>query len=1138
VVPNPCRLAEIEAVEGAEGYEVAKHEVVRTIREQDQLEIEMATEFRPEMVDRVRAAYAVATKAADHAIGFTKVAKQRMVEGAAARRRARARLRRALDTAELREARRLLPIAEGRHAAALAETEEAQAACAAVNREMRRLQQAAMWAADAVAVAERHEAAAERTTRETAVRFTQELAEKQRAAAEAREASAAALEEARRRHAPLPALAGEARAALGKARTVAARRSARSGEQLEAARRALAEKEVAARREEVRARVEVVDQLRPWGSLLLAIVQPPSSSRAEGGRYQQQLLGAARTLMAEAGAAGAAGGEGGGQQWAEATLRLGEALAAASHGGEQVEALRLRSDCYRAMQCLADAAADRREAATLEADAAAADTRLVEAVLALPGDDADAEGEGGVVAVVPTAAAAATPAAADPCLEAYVALAVGALFEGLARAGTARSLRRALLRLVRPCAEACHVRRPHDWVTLADGRRVRWLRATQHACHAALASSAARDRLLRDVGVLRGSCSHIEVFAFVVSVCAVLRDKQQQPPPSSPPPPPEESPEPPQPGAASTPSSMGVPSSPSAVPSLSKEDLVIGRWVFRLLLRHPGAAVPLHTAWAPKFLPSACLATLSWAIAQGRGRGGGGGDHGAIVNPGARIICSPHHLELAAAVPMMVWAVHESPLLLEQLVRDELLLRACCDAISQRPEAFSGLHVLTLFNAVAASNQPALVVELLHCGALRVTCALLRSAAASSSPSSPSPSSSSSDHGAGGGDNPGATGEGDTGAAATAAAAAATATPPPLARLAALFLQHVASTEASRLLLVGEAQMVESLQQLLPCLVAAAATDAPTSRACVEVAQLLISRELQALAELERADEAALAAAAAEVERMAQRKANLADLAVAGGRLEERARRSFLATVANDSQSRRGASFLAIERAEAAVSQQQATAAAVRSSLEALREREAGFEAAHHARTAALHRRGRCAAAVLSACHPALSRMSRRTATTTAAAAGASSSSSSSAAETSRRAARLLAAGDAYLERRARYVESEAHAGRWAELFWGLRARDGKLRADAMGVLVELAGALADPALPQVVTAREAVAAAAADAAAHQSSQRGRHVDHAISCRLLGYLCQLASFQSDEQQVSSARDVWGRPVDFCGPCLC
>ena len=74
--------------------------------------------------------------------------------------------------------------------------EESQAALKLVNRELNRLQQGSMYATDAVAATKRQEAAAERTTRQTALSFTRELVQKRERAAVAAAETAAAYAEA------------------------------------------------------------------------------------------------------------------------------------------------------------------------------------------------------------------------------------------------------------------------------------------------------------------------------------------------------------------------------------------------------------------------------------------------------------------------------------------------------------------------------------------------------------------------------------------------------------------------------------------------------------------------------------------------------------------------------------------------------------------------------------------------------------------------------------------------------------------------------------------------------------------------------------------------------------------------------
>eukprot|EP01044_Picomonas_judraskeda_P045485 COSAG03_NODE_24919_length_269_cov_0.588235_1_plen_89_part_11 len=65
------------------------------------------------------------------------------------------------------------------------------------------------------------------------------------------------------------------------------------------------------------------------------------------------------------------------------------------------------------------------------------------------------------------------------------------------------------------------------------------------------------------------------------------------------------------------------------------------------------------------------------------------------------------------------------------------------------------------------------------------------------------------------------------------------------------------------------------------------------------------------------------------------------------------------------------------------------------------------------------------------------------------------------------------------------------------------------MRADAMMVLVSVASMLADPTLPEVESCR---------LAAQKNAPGELHVDYAVSARLLGYLCRLQSFDTEEKQ--------------------
>jgi gamma-glutamylcyclotransferase (GGCT)/AIG2-like uncharacterized protein YtfP len=263
--------------------------------------------------------------------------------------------------------------------------------------------------------------------------------------------------------------------------------------------------------------------------------------------------------------------------------------------------------------------------------------------------------------------------------------------------------------------------------------------------------------------------------------------------------------------------------------------------------------------------------------------------------------------------------------------------------------------------------------------------------------------------------------------------------------------------------------------------------------------------------------------AVAQADANAEKKANLTDLAAAGEKLEASAQRSLRNLHANVGSS--SGSYLAVQRVEERVAENTEMAGAVKASLQALYDQQAAYAAEARAREAAIHYRGRVVAEVISGCHGPLEKLvaakdvRSRTMNKTA--------------------VDVLAKGDGYLSKRKEYIVRRAvKEGDWSELFWQLKSKHRKMRADAMAVLVGVASILADPRLPEVESCHTA---------AQKTASGELHVDYAVSARLIGYLCRLQSFDTEQKQtmvlefmlhLSSTAVVMGGCWPRRSPALC
>jgi hypothetical protein len=247
--------------------------------------------------------------------------------------------------------------------------------------------------------------------------------------------------------------------------------------------------------------------------------------------------------------------------------------------------------------------------------------------------------------------------------------------------------------------------------------------------------------------------------------------------------------------------------------------------------------------------------------------------------------------EYAACLPALAWACHDSPLMQEQVVSGTPLLKSICDGIARRPDIFSTQHVVGMLKCISESGNEKLVVQMLDCGAVGAVSALVKVV--------------------------------DTAGWATVESGAGR---QPLVQVTAGFLKALAFAESARTLVVG-ASMVEFFLDVLDAV--SAVDDAEANRQCLAITELMLERELSALATMKRQDAMLDRASAQQADAMVERKVNLSHLAAAGEKMATVARNSFLA-VANAN----GASYLAIERAEDHAAENMATAAAVKTSLQ------------------------------------------------------------------------------------------------------------------------------------------------------------------------------------------------------------
>ena len=1095
------RLATIEAEESKAAFEESKASIVAKVVRQDNLEMAMGNVFNPtdemavlllpcderfarddwkrrvqatELLNIVRAEYAVATQEADIAIKFIKVAKKRAEDGVVALKVAKKRLYDALHTPELAEATRLLPIAAERYESSKEVCKEAQAALKVVNRELRRLQQASMYATDAVVVVARQEAVAERTTRQTALSFTREIVEKKEQAAIKAEETAIVYQELKAAHElTIPPFEKACdRLIEGTDKALANKETATL--RLEEAKYELAERQEDAEFAASSARSTAVAVIEPFGSLLVAITAESASDEANRAK-----VGQGQRLMEQ-------------DQYAEALVAFTEALEAEPppQTADAANILELRSTCYNSLSCFEDARVDATRAQELVALADSQAGGIADVVLSIiPSDDGD--GSGNDSTERGDGAAAAAAAAPDPCLEAYVAAATANLFEGICRTGSDAVVQEAMLRIMRPCADACHNRRPRDWVKLGDGRRVRWLNACQHAARTSVSSETARQRLLAPQII--SAASHIELFCFIVAVFAVIRrgyqeqerevdlmsradlnyptaeevkaakaavahetptivtDSQSM---SS--------------GAAygqrrdpwtaledylrqrgqalplRDPPSLSLDSALLPHAELSDEDKVVGRWCLQVLNRcaQTSTLLALDDAWSPKFLKHDSVQMLIWVLSLDR-----------------QILSSPVYYEQSAYLPLLAWACYDSPLLQDEIIHNTPLLENVFEGICIKPTLFSKRHVLGLLKGVAESGKEALVVQMMRSGAVPTVHALLKDL------------------------------EQQCGVLGEPLDAI-------IVRLAAGFIKAVAAQDRPRELLFDPSKGTAVAAQFMEVLVIISSTeDSETHFECLKIAELLVGRELQVMMRMRRNLQALEREAVAQAEATAQKKENLTDLAVAGEKLEASAQRS-LRNLQTADAGRSSGSFLAVQRVEDRVAENMATAGAVKASLQALYDQEDAYAAEARAREAAIHYRGRVVAEVISGCHRPLEELIKAKDVRSR--------------KMNKAAVEILAKGDGYLSERKAYIAAQAvKAGHWGELFWQLKSHHRKMRADAMIVLVDVASVIADPTLPPVVACREA---------ARKDAAGELHVDYAVSARLIGYLCRLQSFDTEQKQ--------------------
>jgi tetratricopeptide (TPR) repeat protein len=309
------------------------------------------------------------------------------------------------------QANRLLPIAHERHEQSAAICVESQAALKIINRELRRLQQAAMYASDAVVVVTRQEAVAERTTRQTALSFTREILDK-------KAKSVVAAEETRKEYLAIKA-AHEAsipvfeRAVeeLAVCTGLAMSNKATADTRLVEAKHELAARIDTAEALAVQARTTAVAMIEPFGSLLIAVT---AESASEGENRAKVIQG--QRLMER-------------DMYAEAVVAFTEALETdpPPQTADTASILELRATCYNALSCFEDAKADVAQSIELVHLADTQAGGFADVVLNIVRSDDDSQ---------PTGGGNARGNELDPCLEAYAAVACANLFEGICRTGS------------------------------------------------------------------------------------------------------------------------------------------------------------------------------------------------------------------------------------------------------------------------------------------------------------------------------------------------------------------------------------------------------------------------------------------------------------------------------------------------------------------------------------------------------------------------------------------------------------------------------------------------------------------------------------------------------------------------------
>lgn len=262
-----------------------------------------------------------------------------------------------------------------------------------------------------------------------------------------------------------------------------------------------------------------------------------------------------------------------------------------------------------------------------------------------------------------------------------------------------------------------------------------------------------------------------------------------------------------------------------------------------------------------------------------------------------------------------------------------------------------------------------------------------------------------------------------------------------------------------------------------------------TKTTCLRIVDLLVSKELENVAEMERQDAQLKVEAATREKLIEARRAQNIALGKAGAKFGQRAEESLavLQSAGN------GGPFLKAKEAEQKVVDNHEVADRIRGSLVAMEAAEADIEAKAAARARSIHLEGRGVAETIAVCHGPLGELL---------ALGLEVSK-----DFQFTARHLSARGEAYLAKRSAFLQAKVEAGDWSELFWQLTSHFGKMRGEGLLSLCSVASAIADPGLKVIVKARTA------------AENPGTHdEDYAVSAGLVGFLCRLESFETAEKQ--------------------